>query len=52
LTETANVTSPLDDVVEPSDFTFELPDTTEGRILVVDNNRTSGTLNEGSTGLS
>jgi putative two-component system response regulator len=47
LTETEKVTSPLDELVEPSDFTFELPDTTEGRILVVDNDRTSGTLHAG-----
>jgi putative nucleotidyltransferase with HDIG domain len=47
LSETPKVTSPLDDIVEPSDFTFELPDTTEGRIVVVDNDRTSGTLNAG-----
>jgi putative two-component system response regulator len=47
LTETTEFTSPLDDIVEPTDFTFELPDTTEGRILVVDNDRTSGTLNAG-----
>jgi len=47
LTDSAKVTSPLDDVVEPTDFTFELPDSTEGRILVVDNDRTSGTLTAG-----
>jgi putative two-component system response regulator len=40
-------TSPLDDIVEPTDFSFELPDTSEGRILVVDNDRTSGALNAG-----
>jgi len=47
LTDTTRYTSPLDDVVEATDFTFELPDTTEGRVLVVDNDRTSGTLNAG-----
>jgi DNA-binding NtrC family response regulator len=40
-------TSPLDDVVEPTDFTFELPDISEGTIFVVDNDRTSGALNAG-----
>jgi putative nucleotidyltransferase with HDIG domain len=40
-------TSPLDDVVEPTDFTFELPDLSEGTVFVVDNDRTSGALNAG-----
>lgn len=40
-------TSPFDDVVEPRDFTFELPDSSEGLVFVVDNDRTSGTLNAG-----
>lgn len=40
-------TSPLDDIVEASDFTFELPDASEARILVVDNDRTSGALHAG-----
>jgi putative two-component system response regulator len=47
LSDAPKVTSPLDDLVEPTDLTFELPDTTEGRIIVVDNDRTSGTLNAG-----
>lgn len=47
MSETAKYTSPLDDLVEPTDFTFELPDATQARILVVDNDRTSGTLNAG-----
>lgn len=47
MTENVKVTSPLDDIAELTDFRFELPDTTEGRILVVDNDRTSGTLNAG-----
>jgi putative nucleotidyltransferase with HDIG domain len=45
--EPTNVTSPLDDLVEPTDFTFDLPDPAEGLILVVDNDRTSGALNAG-----
>jgi putative nucleotidyltransferase with HDIG domain len=40
-------TSPFDDIVEPSDFRFELPDSSEGVVFVVDNDRTSGTLNAG-----
>jgi len=47
LNERNIITSPLDDVVEETDFTFDLPDATEGRILVVDNDRTSATLNAG-----
>lgn len=47
MSDTEQVTSPLDEVVEDTDFTFELPDVTEARILVVDNDRTSGTLNAG-----
>jgi putative nucleotidyltransferase with HDIG domain len=41
------VTSPLDDLVGEADFSFDLPDPGEGRVLVVDNDRTSGTLNAG-----
>ena len=41
------VLSPLDEVVDESDFSFDLPDPGEGRILVVDNDRTSGALNAG-----
>jgi putative two-component system response regulator len=40
-------TSLLDDLVEPSDFKFELPESSEGVVFVVDNDRTSGTLNAG-----
>jgi putative two-component system response regulator len=47
LSESERVTSPLDDVVEPTDFSFELPDPAQGRVIVVDNDRTSGTLNAG-----
>ena len=47
MNERTTVTSPLDDVVEPTDLTFDLPDTSEARVLVVDNDRTSGTLNAG-----
>lgn len=47
MSELRIVTSPLDDLVEPTDFTFDLPDPGDGRILVVDNDRTSGTLNAG-----
>lgn len=47
MSETEKVTSPLDEVVEDTDFEFELPDVAEARILVVDNDRTSGTLNTG-----
>lgn len=47
MNEPTKVTSPLDDLVEPTDFTFDLPDPAEGLILVVDNDRTSGTLNAG-----
>jgi putative nucleotidyltransferase with HDIG domain len=43
----ARKTSPLDDLDEPTDFRFELPDSSEGVIFVVDNDRTSGTLNSG-----
>ena len=47
MSESSRYTSPLDDVVEPSDFKFELPDSSEGVVFVVDNDRTSGTLNAG-----
>ena len=47
MSEIPEYTSPLDDLVEPTDFTFELPDATQARIVVVDNDRTSGTLNAG-----
>lgn len=47
MNEPTKVTSPLDDVVESTDFTFDLPDPADGLILVVDNDRTSGTLNAG-----
>ena len=40
-------TSPLDDIVEESDYTFELPDLSESVVFVVDNDRTSGALNAG-----
>jgi putative nucleotidyltransferase with HDIG domain len=43
----ARITSPLDDLDEPTDFRFELPDSSEGVVFVVDNDRTSGTLNGG-----
>jgi hypothetical protein len=39
------------DIVEPSDFKFELPDSSEGVVFVVDNDRTSGTLNAGIVGI-
>ncbi|MBM4184201.1 MAG: response regulator [Gemmatimonadetes bacterium] len=47
LSESSRGTSPFDDIVEPSDFRFELPDSSEGVVFVVDNDRTSGTLNAG-----
>jgi len=47
LSDTTQYTSPLDEVVEASDFTFELPDLSEGTVFVVDNDRTSGALNCG-----
>jgi putative two-component system response regulator len=47
VSESTRNTSPIDDVIEPSDFTFELPDSSEGVVFVVDNDRTSGTLNCG-----
>jgi putative two-component system response regulator len=40
-------TSPLDDLTERTDFRFELPDSGEAVVFVVDNDRTSGTLNAG-----
>jgi putative nucleotidyltransferase with HDIG domain len=40
-------TSPTEDVLEEGDFTFELPDLSEGSVFVVDNDRTSGALNAG-----
>ncbi|MGE0160560.1 MAG: HD domain-containing phosphohydrolase [Gemmatimonadales bacterium] len=40
-------TSPFDELFEPTDFRFELPDSSEGVVFVVDNDRTSGTLNAG-----
>lgn len=45
--DTTQYTSPLDDVVEASDFTFQLPDLSEGVVFVVDNDRTSGALHAG-----
>jgi putative two-component system response regulator len=47
LSETTHYTSPLDDVVEESDFAFELPELDESVVFVVDNDRTSGALNAG-----
>ena len=47
MSDTTEYTSPLDDTVEESDFTFELPDLGEGVVFVVDNDRTSGALNAG-----
>ena len=47
MSESSRSTSPFDDIVEPSDFKFELPDSSEGVVFVVDNDRTSGTLNAG-----
>ena len=47
MSESSRSTSPLDDIVEPSDVKFELPDSSEGVVFVVDNDRTSGTLNAG-----
>lgn len=47
MNESDRGTSPFDDIVEPSDFRFELPDSSEGVVFVVDNDRTSGTLNAG-----
>jgi putative two-component system response regulator len=47
VSETTQYTSPLDDVVEESDFTFELPELSDHVVFVVDNDRTSGTLNAG-----
>jgi putative two-component system response regulator len=47
LSDSSRITSPLDDVEEPTDFRFELPDSSEGVVFVVDNDRTSGTLNSG-----
>jgi putative nucleotidyltransferase with HDIG domain len=47
VSQTERYTSPFDDVIEPRDFTFELPDSSEGVVFIVDNDRTSGTLNAG-----
>jgi putative two-component system response regulator len=47
LSDTTRYTSPLDDIVEESDFTFELPELDQAVVFVVDNDRTSGTLNAG-----
>jgi putative two-component system response regulator len=47
LSETTHYTSPLDDFIEESDFTFELPELDESVVFVVDNDRTSGALNAG-----
>jgi len=47
LSDTTEHTSPFDDVDDPTDFTFELPDLTEAVVFVVDNDRTSGALNAG-----
>lgn len=38
-------TSPLDDVVEESDFSFELPATDAGEVLIVDDDPSSGAMN-------
>jgi putative two-component system response regulator len=42
-----DLTSPFDELIDPTDFRFELPDSSEGVVFVVDNDRTSGTLNAG-----
>ncbi len=42
---TAGYASPLEDVVSETDFTFELPDATEGQSYVVDNDGTSALIN-------
>ncbi len=47
MSDTTRFTSPLDDVIEETDFTFELPDLAESVVFVVDNDRTSGALNAG-----
>jgi putative two-component system response regulator len=47
LSDTTRYTSPLDDLVEESDFTFELPELDQSVVFVVDNDRTSGALNAG-----
>lgn len=47
MSDPAYYTSPLDEVDEATDFTFELPESGEGHVFVVDNDRTSGTLNSG-----
>jgi putative nucleotidyltransferase with HDIG domain len=47
VSQASRTTSPFDDLVEPTDFRFELPDSSEGVVFVVDNDRTSGTLNSG-----
>ena len=47
MNDSKRTTSPFDDIIEPSDFRFELPDSSEGVVFVVDNDRTSGTLNAG-----
>ena len=38
-------TSPLDDLVEPSDFAFELPSAAEGEVVLVDDDADAGALN-------
>lgn len=47
MSDPTEYTSPLDDVVEASDFTFELPEFDKSVVFVVDNDRTSGALNAG-----
>ena len=47
MSDTTQYTSPLDDVIEESDFSFELPELDESVVFVVDNDRTSGALNAG-----
>ena len=47
MSDTTRHTSPLDDIVEETDYTFELPDISEATVFVVDNDRTSGALNAG-----
>ena len=45
LSEATRHTSPLDDFVEPTDFTFELPEASAARVFVVDDDGTSAALN-------
>ena len=43
--EIEEYTSPLDDVDEESDYTFELPESEAGLVLIVDDEESSATLN-------